>query len=270
MRQVKVFCTALFGLLALGLNAQQFEVSPSKMMFAIEPGKSGTQQLKVTNKSDVKKSYILELRDWTVDEAGEISYVEENAKRTCTPWVNITPAFFDLGPNESVNVSINLNVPDSGVNTRWSMLMVREAVEQTSAVVADKALQSGIVISPNIAVYILQSPASNNSLKAGIRDLVDYPSVEGETTRRLSAQVTNAGDRILDCKVYLMIMDLNTAEETKVDPVTFLILPGVKKQVILDLPDGLKPGDYSIAAILDYGNDAELEGVQIDYTIPEQ
>ncbi|MCF8370931.1 MAG: DUF916 domain-containing protein [Bacteroidales bacterium] len=272
MRRIKITILGIltFVFASFQLFAQQFEVSPSKLRYMVEPGQSGTQRLSVINKSDVKKSYILELRDWTVDEKGEITYVESNPKRSCVDWVNISPAFFDLGPNESIKVAININVPDSGINTKWAMLVVREAVEQTSAVVADKSIKSGIVISPNIAIYILQSPASNTSLKGGISNLKEYFSSDEDSSRSVCAQVQNMGDQILDCKVYLTIMDLQTAEETKVEPVSFLVLPGVKHEVILELPKGLAAGSYSVAAILDYGNDSELEGVQMDIEIPEQ
>lgn len=254
----------------LQLQAQQFEVSPSKLQFQIEPGQSETRGVSIINKSDVKKSYILELNDWTVDKNGEIAYVDSNPKRSCVDWINISPSFFDLGPNESLMVAINMNVPDSGLTTKWAMLIVREVVEQTSAIAADKSLETGIIISPSIAVYLLQSPLSNNSLKAGISDLKEMPPTENDSTLRLSAIVHNQGDRILDCKVYLMVMDLQTAEETKVAPETFLLLPGVRSTTVLKMPAGLAPGSYSVAAILDYGNDAELEGVQMDIEIPEQ
>jgi len=68
-------------------------------------------------------------------------------------------------------------------------------------------------------------------------------------------------------KVYLIISDLQTAEETQLDPREFTILPGVSKTLELSLPENMAPGLYTLTAVLDYSPDKDLEGVIMDYEI---
>jgi hypothetical protein len=256
----------LLGFATTGMFAQQFEVSPSKIMFELEPGTSGTQYITVINKSSSKKSYIVETSHWTVDAEGAVKYIESVDRRSCLEWMNITPAFFDLGPNETERIAINMNVPDTALITKWAMLFVREAVEQTSALAADKTLKTGIVISPSIAVYIFQTPSSNNSINAAIHDLVKYESPENDA-KMVKAMVTNNCDRIIICKVFLEILDLQTAEELSVDPIEIMVLPGVSKPVIFELPENMGAGSYDVTALLDYGNDDELVATQLELVL---
>ncbi len=262
MKRIALLTIILAIFTASNLLAQQFEVTPSKMMFQIEPGNSGTAYITVINKSNTKRSYIIETSDWTVDQSGKIEYVDIFPKRTCQEWMNITPAFFDLGPNETEKIAINMNVPDTALATKWAMLFVREAIEQTSAMAADKELKTGITISPSIAVYVFQTPQSNNAINATVQNLSKYEAAE-DTTQKVQAMVTNSCDRILECKVFLEIVDLQTAEEISVEAVEALVLPGVTKPFIITLPDGLAAGSYDITALLDYGNDAELVATQM-------
>jgi hypothetical protein len=94
----------------------------------------------------------------------------------------------------------------------------------------------------------------NLSLETSLKDSVTV----------FSANVDNIGDKITNCKVVLMGSNLTTAKEVKLDEIKFESFPDSQLKIKLKMNKGiLPPGRYAIAAILDYGNKANLEGTQM-------
>jgi hypothetical protein len=91
--------------------------------------------------------------------------------------------------------------------------------------------------------------------------------VNDDQTRKYESRVINIGDKILNCKVYFIISNLETAEEIMSTPFEFSLLPETNKKVEYTLDKPLAAGKYSVAAILDYGYNDELEGVQLDIEV---
>lgn len=245
--------------------AQKFEIAPTRMDYNLEPGQSGRMILYVTNQSDKKRSYITILNDWNITEDGKIDYSDPNTtERSCADWITITPAFFELAPNEQKKISVLLKVPENenAKSTKWAMLFVQEAIEKNETIGGDKNTSAGITVNPGIGVYIFQSPDSNNNSSAVIKNL-RKSDIENE----LIVDVTNTGDKIIIGKVYLIISDLQKAEENQLEPKEFTILPGVSRTLSLDLPENMEKGAYSIASVLDYSEDKDLEGVVMDYEV---
>ncbi|MBW6460825.1 MAG: hypothetical protein K0B08_09645, partial [Bacteroidales bacterium] len=88
-----------------------------------------------------------------------------------------------------------------------------------------------------------------------------------ESARIFASRVINLGDKILNCKVYYIISNVETAEEIMSTPFEFSLLPDNSKKVKFLLNEPLDPGRYTIAAILDYGHQDELEGIQMDFEV---
>ena len=108
-----------------------------------------------------------------------------------------------LQPNESATVNVTMLVPNDNTSTRWAVLFVQSATEQTGAKAIDKNVQLGVQLSMRIAVPIYQSPASNKLYKGTIEGLTQKLNDDG--TRTFSTQVINLGDKILNCKVYFTL-----------------------------------------------------------------
>jgi P pilus assembly chaperone PapD len=245
--------------------AQKFEVAPTRMDFNLEPGQNGQMILNIKNHADVKKSYTATLSDWTVDEKGNIAYAPVNTTaKSCADWVTISPALFELQPNESKKIRVILNVPpgEEANATKWAMLFIQEAAEQNATIGVDKSTSAGITINPSIGIYIFQSPGSYANESAVIENFKEV-----EKNKSMSVDVFNTGDKIIQGKVYMIISNLETAEETQLDAVEFTLIPGVRKTITLDLPKDIAPGSYSFTGVLDYSPERDLEGVVIDYKV---
>ncbi|HEY4800741.1 MAG TPA: hypothetical protein VII99_16795, partial [Bacteroidia bacterium] len=110
------------------------------------------------------------------------------------------------------------------------------------------------------------SPKSNSNYKGRISDLKEISKAK-DTLRTFQVNISNIGDKLLDGKVYLIASNLETAKEIKNTPKLISVLPGEIKQVPIDLPRNIPSGKYSLAAILDYGNNSSLEAVQINIEV---
>ena len=270
MKTIKHFSTFLaliaFFLSGSALVAQELEVSPTQLSFTANPGSSQTRQLFVRNKAKTEQSFIFTLGDWLQDENGEVSYFDPGTTgRSCAEWVTVSPSLITLQPNESANVNVTMLVPNDDASTKWAVLFVESAVERTGAKAIDKAISMGVQISARIAVSVFQSPESNNFYKGTIEGLTE--KVDSENNRTYETMVVNLGDKILNCKVYFTVSNLATAEEFTSIPIEFALLPESNKKIEYTLEKPLEKGKYSVAAILDYGNTDELEGIQLDIDI---
>ena len=269
MKKATTFLT-LVGLLTFLLphsllTAQELEVSPVKIFFTANPGSSQTKQVHIRNKGNVEQNFIFNLNDWLTDENGEIKYFEPGTiARSCTDWITVSPPLVTLQPNESARINVTILVPEDNNSTKWSVLFVESAVEQTGPDAIDKQVQMGMKISARIAIPIFQSPNSNTLYNATLEGFDE--SIEGDE-RTYTTKVINLGDKVLTCKVFFTFSNLETAEEYTSEPQEFSLLPETTKDLQYTLDKKLPPGQYSIAAILDYGFNDELEGIQMETTI---
>ena len=133
-------------------------------------------------------------------------------------------------------------------------------------VAADKQMKTGIKVKPRIGVRVIQSPKSNTNYKATISALKEITQ-QKDTVRSFQVKIKNTGDKVLDGKIYLVLSNLETAKEIKAEPVKTTVYPGNSKMVNLNMPKNVPLGKYSLAAILDYGNNSTLEAVQMNVEV---
>lgn len=256
-------CISLFGGI---INAQELEVSPGSLSFTANPGSSQTLQLSIRNKGNTEQSFVFNLSDWLTDETGDVKYFNPGTTpRSCTDWITVSPNLVTLGPNESAVINVTMLVPNDNSSTKWAMIFAQSAIEQTGAKAIDKDVKMGMQLSLRIAIPIYQSPASNNLYKGTIEGLVEV--VGEDNSRNYESRVINLGDKILNCKVYFTFSNLSTAEELSSEPIEFSLLPESNKKIEYKLDKQLPAGKYEVAAILDYGYNDELEGIQLQIEV---
>ncbi|MBI4946159.1 MAG: hypothetical protein HY840_07135 [Bacteroidetes bacterium] len=245
---------------------QDFEVAPVKMNFDCESGQIQTKVLTIRNHANQKQQFSLTLGDIAADSAGmKKKNPAPNASRSCKDWVTLNPSFFDLNPNESKDIKVMMQVPPNHSETRWCMIYVVATEEQTS-LAADKQMRTGVKVKPRIGVKVIQSPKSNTKYKSSISDFKEITQVK-DSLRTFQALVSNSGDKLIDAKVYLVLSNLETAKEIKQKPKRISVLPDAAKLITLEMPKNVPPGKYSLAAILDYGNNSTLEAAQMNIEV---
>jgi hypothetical protein len=258
-RVILAFC---FLSIAAAANCQDFEVSPVLMSFNANPGEIQKKEISLINHSSKPQQYTFKLSDYELDSEGNKKAVPPgSSKRSFADWITINPSTVELNPNQTVSVEVLMAVPKDGFKTRWGMIYVEVAKEQT-AFEADKNLATGVVIIPRIVILIKQTPKSNNNYNASIYDLKEITKPE-DNQRSFEVQVSNTGDNVIEANISLVLANMQTAKEEKFNPVTVTIYPDAVRRVKLQLPNELSKGNYALAAILDYGHRQPLEGTQL-------
>lgn len=251
----------------LNSSAQDFEVSPAIMRFSAEPGESKTIPLNIINHSNKKSSFVIVLSDFIVNKEGnKIDMPPASTEHSLANWISINPPFMELNPNEHRQIIVSIQAPTGDYSTKWASLFVRSAEEQT-ATLADKTIQTGLMVRGQIVVQVYQSPPSNINYRMKITGLKEI-TTGSDTLRRFKANVDNLGDKISKCKVTLLASNLSTAEEIKLQELHFESFPDSQLEIKLQMAeDALPPGKYALAAILDYGKQSNLEGTQLVITV---
>jgi len=243
--------------------SQDFEVSPVTMKFTAEPGQTQTIPITITNHADNKSDFTIILSDFIVNKEGaKVSMPPASTEHSLVNWISINPPFVKLNPNETRQIIVSIQAPVGDYTTKWAYIYVRNTKEQT-AKLADKKLQTGLVISGQIVINATQSPKTNINYKMKLTGLVET-SIVSDSIRTYTANADNLGDKIADCKVTLLASNLVTAEEIKLQVVKFKSYPDSPRTIKLQFnKKDLPKGKYALAAILDYGAQSNLEGTQM-------
>jgi len=249
--------------------AQDFEVSPVQIDFNAEPGQSQTVPINVTNHSSQKAVYTIVLGDYIIDNEGvKVNTTQASTEHSLVNWLSINPPIVELNPNETKQVITSIQAPAGDYSTKWANIFITNTIEQTASL-ADKLLTTGILVQGQITIRAVQSPKSNINLKMKINNLVEIPSVN-DSIRSFTANIDNIGDKITNCKVFLLASNLATAKEIKLDEIKFESYPDFQLKISLQMRKNMLPkGKYALAAILDYGSKANLEGTQLLIEVAE-
>jgi len=249
-------------LLVRMMFAQDFEVSPVLMNFNAEPGEIQKKQLTLINHSAQPQKYNLKISDFILDADGNRKIVPlGSSKRSCADWINISPSFIELNPNQTAQLDVMMTVPKDGFSSRWCMVHVEVAKEQ-SAFEADKTLATGVLLVPRIVVMVKQSPRSNTNYKATINGLKEITK-KSDKLQQFEVMVSNVGDKVIDANVYLQLANLQTGKEEKFSIVKTTVYPDASRKVTLQMPRIAVKGKYVLGAIIDYGHRQPLGGTQL-------
>jgi hypothetical protein len=252
----------IFLVLVARLSAQDFEVSPVLLSFNADPGEIQTKKIQLINHSSKIQKYNLKIADYVLDKDGNKKSIPAgSSKRSCADWITLNPTLLELNPNQTASIDAIITVPKNGFDTRWCMIYVEVAREQSSFE-ADKALATGVLIVPRIVILTKQTPKSNNNYKATIAGLKEVTK-PGDKNRIFEVQVCNIGDNVIDGKVSLALANMQTTQEQKFTPVKVTVYPDATRTVKLEIPTTITKGKYALAAILDYGHRQPLSGTQM-------
>ena len=262
MRRLFLFFAVFCTISSITVYSQDIEVAPVRVNFSVTPGESQSRTVTVKNHSNRAETITLRLQDYLVSRQGDREILPSGSTRnSIASWVNLNPTFLVLQPNESQTVQINLQSPADDFSAKWGILSFATATEQT-AFSADRQLQTGVVISGRIDIFLLYNPQTGDPGNVEINNLQET-GVTASGQRTFSVNLDNLGERITACKVFLIASNIQTGEEHTFRPVDVTSYPQSARMVELTLPNTLPPGRYALAAILDYPGSASLKGTQI-------
>jgi hypothetical protein len=237
------------------------------MIFTVDPGETQSKVLTIKNHSNFKTSFNIIFEDFIFDKDGQKIVIEKNSSKTsCTEWITPEKTFFDINPNESIDLKITIHAPDEDYTTRWAMMHVQTVREKTSFDVDKSAIGAGVNLSGRIAVQIFRYPSTKKEPVLTIKNLIEIPNQDSDD-REFSTIVTNEGTIIANCKVIFIASDLNSGEEIEFEPIFFDSYPNYKREIRFKLPKTMPPGKYSFAALLDFGKTTTIKGTRLKETL---
>jgi len=257
----------LSNIVILKAFSQDFEVAPVKMEFVVNPDESQTKILSIKNHANFKTSFTISFADFIIDNEGHKQSIKKNSTKTsCADWITPEKTFFDINPNEQVQIKITMQPPADNLTTRWALMYIQTVKEQTSFDVDKSSIGAGIRLSGRISVEVYRKPKTPIVSNLIIKNLHEKANTDSKT-RIFTTEVVNLGSNIANCKITFIASDLNTAEEIEFDPIYILSYPGFTREVKFELPKTMPPGKYSFAALLDYGKTTTIKGTRLNKTL---
>ena len=253
---------SLFGLLIASASfAQQLSVSPSIVRYELEEGGTSSKVVRVVNSSNAKQSLQISVGDWIRDTTGNHVYYKPNTIReSCADWLTVTPTFLEVAPGATAEILLNIQSPvgqDMPDAMKWAMLFIQGTIEKTDPFVPEGTLATQIRENYRFGIHVYNTPPAATEVKG---ELVEMKQLADGSFK---LHVKNSGARMLDCKTYLEVLNLETGNQTDLPTEGFPVFPGAERMVYHTLPDTLSPGQYSVLGILDYGDTFPLEAVEL-------
>jgi len=247
-------------------------ISPSRLYYKINPGDYKSQSIHVTNSGKTKESFTVSFANFSSPGNKGKTKIDtnHNSIHGCAQWLSASPSFFELSPGESQDIEILLQIPNTpDANTvRWAIAIIKSAYENKGhGEGGEKTVGMHIVQSFQFGVHIFQSPPSVNFKEVTFRKFY-RDSLASDSLIHLNIEVENTGDAIADCAPYLDLIDLKTGNSHRLKGKGFTILPGGTREIVFILPQDIKPGDYSILGVVDYGSSTDFAASEIKLTIP--
>ncbi len=258
----------LLVLLSTGLDAfgQKISTSPTRINFKVAPGASASGRITVTNSSNEMQGFQVNFGDFKATLQGKSEFVGKGeVSRSCADWLSATPSVFQLGPGESQDVRVLMDVPadSSALLARWAVAYVRLAPPEMEGKDGE-TLTVRVNQSYRFGVYVFQTPPMVTESKGEILSL-DY------SDDLFTIEMKNAGETFLRCNSYIELTSLTTGQTERITTKGFTMLPaGVRNTVFSIPPDRIKPGRYSVLAVMDYGNREEVEAAEMEILIPQK
>lgn len=237
------------------------KIYPIRINFKSKSGESETAIINVINQREKSVTMEIENQDFCRDSLGNLINVDEGTlKRGCSKFLTISPRKFNLEPNEEATVRITIDMPDGSNGTYWTQLIFNEVSKQQSI----KKDQGGgriiqVFLDYRWEVSIFQTVPGSQIIDGEIT--VVQINLSEKLQPNIELEFINTGNIILmNCNGYIEIRDElgNTVEELNINK--FNVYPDGKRIIKTEIPQTLKPGEYSALAVIDFGGDHLVAG----------
>ena len=244
------FCQAQIG----------FQVSPSRLFFSQGSSAEQTLRLHLNNPMDTRLVLQITCADWRRDSTGEKVYYPSGTLPTSScPFVRVTPGVVELAPKETrdVLVTLALNQQDYSKDVRNGMIFLTQSNEQE---VARAKASSQFIVKAQIGVHVYIVPDENT--RSGI-DIMDMDIAKTGPQYRVKVGIQNSGNTLMESKLRLEYLNLETMEELKTEAVPVNTMPKDSYRVVAGVPPTLRAGKYLIVAVLDSGPGQTLKVAEL-------
>jgi P pilus assembly chaperone PapD len=249
----------LLGLLALAatpgpVRAQMLAmVSPTQTSITVKPGEDASRDVTVSNLGAVPVRVRVRLSDWTLSERGEIGLAPVGSTAgTLLGAIQFSPAEFRLSPGESRHVGVTAGLTNTGMATRWGMLLCEV---RSSAAASDEI---GPRAATELGTTLFVSRIPPEEVHAEITGLA--VTALGPDSIQITARVRNTGLRHLVVSGEAALADSGGVRLGGGTMTSGLVLPGASRVFQWSGHARTTPGGCLATATLDGGEPELLVG----------
>jgi hypothetical protein len=243
-----LFCAASFILFSASrVNADgiSIAITPVRLELNATPGAGLSQKVKVFTQGTAA-NIISELSDMSLSPVGQPVYFPASSlERSAASWVSVSPGGFQLPEKGSLDVTVNVKVPNNPKldGTYWTVVFFRSAPNGANQgqVNLNFAGRVGLVVYIKVGNGVLKGVASNLKFDAA--------------RQMFSFLFDNKGNTLLRPGGSLTVLDSQGSKVAQIPVAAFPVLPNGYREVKLELPDSVKlaSGSYVAVLTLDYG-----------------
>ncbi|MBC8415262.1 MAG: hypothetical protein H8E11_02410 [Candidatus Cloacimonetes bacterium] len=266
MKKVILFFIVVIFLLVLESNAYAsaiggIRINASRINFKVKGGESETAIINITNQREKLIILAIENQDFCRDSLGNLVGLDVGMlNRGCSKFLTVSPSKINLEPGEKTTLRITIEMPDSSDGTYWSRLAINEVSENYSI---EEDHGGGRIVKIFLEycweIYIYETVPESEICEGEIAGAEITFSDEGK--RDIELDFKNTGNIILiGCNGYIEIRDElgETVETLTINE--FNVYPDAKRIITTEMPNTLKPGEYSALAVIDFGGDHLVAG----------
>jgi P pilus assembly chaperone PapD len=253
----------------------QLVVDPLELTIATAGNNRVSASFTLSNSSDAAVQATITRQDWDRVENGDNRFLAAGTSGTsCGAMLSASP--LSIRVEARTSRTIRLAVQNAATLTKecWDIFFVEEVPQRAS--VKGNSLQyifrTGVkvyVAPPGLArdgqvedMQVVDTPITPTASTTPAR--LSVSAATPATKRQISIRFHNTGAMNLIAKGRLEFRRLDNTLALQVPIAEFPTLPGAVRKLMVDVPNGLAPGDYVALALIDFGG-AELVAGQIDY-----
>ena len=229
----------------------------------------------LSNTSDAAIQATIARQDWDRIENGDNRFLPTGTAGTsCGAMLSASPLSIRVEPHTSRIIRLGVQNAAGLSKECWDIFFVEEVPQR--AAVKGNSLQyifrTGVkvhVAPPGLArdaqvenMSVEDSPVTPAASTTPVK--LSTSAAPKATKRQISIRFHNTGGMHLLAKGRLEFRRLDNTLAMQVPITEFPTLPGAVRKLMVDVPNGLAPGDYVVLALIDFGG-AELVAGQIDY-----
>jgi P pilus assembly chaperone PapD len=276
-RRGRVRATVL-ALCAIGVVVSQ----PAHAQLLVDPLEvtmltTGTNRVSASfsmvNASDKVVQASISRQDWERVENGDNRFLPGGTSASsCGAILTVSPLSVRIEPHTTRIVRLGVQNAAALSKECWNIVFVEEVPQR--AVAGANSLQ--YIFRTGVKVYVAPPGLKRDGAveDMAVEDVVvpatasSTPPVKTAaavtTKKQISIRFHNTGGMHLLAKGRVEFRRPDNSLATQVPITEFPTLPGATRKVMVDVPNGLAPGDYVVLALIDFGG-AELVAGQIDF-----
>lgn len=253
---IRKFCFLMLFLAILVIHTATLNaginVSTKEIVTEVQPGTNKQVTFTVTNDGDTAQEVRVLIKDWELNENGERIILEPGEEpHSLAEFINYSPQNFELSPEKSKTVQIDITIPKEVKGPHWSMFIVAGRPVKT--------VEGGNVtvkISAGYPLNLIQIDPAKATKKGSIEEFDVFKTEQGQLTAQISFK--NSGSLPLTPSGRIEIRDnRGTVVENK-EVSTFEVLPSGTRLLEVPLTKDLNSGNYLLVSIIDFGGDFKV------------